>query len=401
MQIVNLVIDNFMRVEAVEITPGDRDTIVLTGANAQGKTSVLQAIWAALVTRAAPDEPVHQGADQAVVRLDLGEIVVTRSWSSEGAPSKLEVTTQAGAKIPSPARFLKEIVGEVAFDPLVFARLPKKEQRDMLLAMVDLPFDPDVLEKDRKRFYDERTNINRDLKALETQRAAMSPVPADTPDEEIDPVELLGKIQNSTQARSNFESFRTRSASISRQVEALLAEQTEIQNLARRIKESGALVEPDQIMEWTQQVADINVTNAHVRLQQQRNDLATQIHEKAALAAQLTRTITNLDEQKERGLAQAKLPVEGLSFDDEGVLLNGVPFSQASGAEKLKTSVALGMKASPKLRVMCVDEIGALDEASRATVLQMAKDHGYQLWVTTADTSGEIGITIEDGKVKS
>ena len=47
MKIVSLEAENYKRLKAVEITP-DGNMVVIGGRNAQGKSSVLDAIWAAL-----------------------------------------------------------------------------------------------------------------------------------------------------------------------------------------------------------------------------------------------------------------------------------------------------------------------------------------------------------------
>lgn len=63
MKIINLKAENFKKLEAVDITP-EGSTVVLTGANAQGKSSVLDAIWAAFSGRFAKSvkKPIKDGS---------------------------------------------------------------------------------------------------------------------------------------------------------------------------------------------------------------------------------------------------------------------------------------------------------------------------------------------------
>ena len=105
------------------------------------------------------------------------------------------------------------------------------------------------------------------------------------------------------------------------------------------------------------------------------------------------------DAEKRAAVAAAKFPVEGLGFGDGIVMLNGVPFDQASAAETLKVSVAIGMAANPKLRVILIRDGSLLDEDSRAQISAMAKESDYQLWIEVAGRGEATGFVIEDGQV--
>ena len=108
MQIIGLVAENYKRLRVVEITPKGR-VIQITGKNGQGKTSVLDAIWAALVgAKAMPDKPVRKGADRARIKLDLGELVVTRTIAPGGTHT-LTVENAKGTKIASPQGMLDAV----------------------------------------------------------------------------------------------------------------------------------------------------------------------------------------------------------------------------------------------------------------------------------------------------
>jgi recombinational DNA repair ATPase RecF len=85
MQILGFVAENYKKLRIVEITPKGR-IVQITGKNGQGKTSVLDAIWSALVgAKAIPEKPVRKGADKARIKIDLGELIVRRDISTTGA----------------------------------------------------------------------------------------------------------------------------------------------------------------------------------------------------------------------------------------------------------------------------------------------------------------------------
>lgn len=100
-------------------------------------------------------------------------------------------------------------------------------------------------------------------------------------------------------------------------------------------------------------------------------------------------------------IARAKLPVVGIGFGDGVVTYNGIPFDQSSSAEQLRVSMSIAMAANPKLRVIRIIDGSLLDDDSLSAIAEMAQEGDYQVWIERVDTSGKIGIVIEDGMIKS
>ena len=182
MKVIELKVDNFKRLKAVLIRPGDAPVVEISGRNAQGKSSVIDAIWAALqgasVLKNTP-APVRKGARSAEVRLDLGDYIVTRKFTNGGKNTYLTVTTADGtAKITSPQRLLDSLVGDLSFDPLAFSRLPDREQAEALMKM--LKIDIVGLEQQRQQAYNARTIVNRDVARTKAELDSL-PVIESTP----------------------------------------------------------------------------------------------------------------------------------------------------------------------------------------------------------------------------
>ena len=112
----------------------------------------------------------------------------------------------------------------------------------------------------------------------------------------------------------------------------------------------------------------------------------------------LTAQLEAIDAEKLAGLQAAPMPIPGLSISDESVLFNGVPFSQASGAERLRVSLAIVMAANPELRVCYIKDGSLLDDDSLQLVREMAAEHDYQVWLEMVGDHHD-GIVIEDGAI--
>jgi hypothetical protein len=76
-----------------------------------------------------------------------------------------------------------------------------------------------------------------------------------------------------------------------------------------------------------------------------------------------------------------------------------VPLVQASAAQKLRVSVALGLAMNPRLKVLLVRDASLLDATSLALVAQMAADADAQVWLERVGDGDPTAVVIADGQV--
>ena len=123
MKIIELRAENIKRLPAVNIRP-DGNVVEITGKNGQGKTSVLDAIWWALEGKEnIQAAPIRRGATEAHIKLDIGQLKVTRTFKAvDGGHYTTTITVEndEGARFPSPQKVLDSLLGELSFDPLAF-----------------------------------------------------------------------------------------------------------------------------------------------------------------------------------------------------------------------------------------------------------------------------------------
>ena len=406
MKIISLTAENVKRLRAVEITP-DGNVVTITGRNAQGKTSVLDAIWLALGGGAAGREtvrPIRDGEDKASVTLDLGDLVVVRTWA--GDKTALTVKSADGAKYPSPQGVLDALVGRLSFDPLEFTRLSAREQVAALLDLVDLGIDLDALARQRQSAYAERTEIGRQGKALDGQLAGLGKV-EDAPAAEVSVASIAAEYRAAENACREHRAKVEQAASLAVEIGDSISEIARLQDLVNAMKldladAKKAITDPRDLPNLTEIDYRINGaedTNAAVRRNAQRTDVAARLVATRAEFAQATEAIDGIDKTKADALAAAVFPVDGLGFDDDGVTYQGVPFSQASSAEQIRVSLAMAMSLNPKLRVIRILDGSLLDADNLALIAEMATAQDYQVWIErVADASG-VGVVIEDGQV--
>lgn len=401
MRIVSLTAENVKRLKAVHIKP-DGDLVVLSGANAQGKTSVLDAIWLALgggaASRSTP-QPIREGQDQARVTLNLGDLTVTRTWT--GDKTTLKVEAADGARYGSPQSMLDNLVGRLSFDPLAFAQQDEKTQRSTLLSLVDLPFDPDELDARRRGAFEQRTDLNRQAKALRAQVDAFPASDELLPAQEQSLSDLLDQAQKARDYQQRAEQLRKDAAAAFLHLQnlrnAVAQAEEDWDSLSRQVEQI-----PDELPDpaaYEQQIRDLEQTNRKVRDAQQRARLVSDLEALESDTAELTERIAAIDTRKADGLREATMPLPGLGFDDTGVTYQGVPLKQASAAEQLRVSIAMAMALNPKLRVIRITDGSLLDSRNLALIEEMAHDNDFQVWIERVDETGDVGIVIEDGEV--
>lgn len=396
MKIIELTAENFKRLKAVDITP-DEHMQVIGGRNAQGKTSVLDAIWSALGGRSAArgiSKPIRDGEAQASVRLDLGDLIVERTWKAD--KTTLVVTAADGAKYASPQAILDSLVGRLSFDPLEFTRLSAREQVAALLDLVDIDIDLAAMAAQRQSLYDQRTQIGRDGKALGDPLEVDQDLPAD----EQSPSALITRIReledsnrDITNAANTFALLTDRIAELERELESARSKLAGVKEVAAR-----PLADVDSL---ETQLTEIEQTNAAIRENNRRRDTLAQIAAKRAEYDAITAQINGLDEARTKALAAATFPVAGLAFDDDGVTFGGVPFSQASSAEQIRVSLAMAMALNPKLKVIRILDGSLLDDESMSLIARMAKDADYQVLIERVGNADDGAVVIEDGQVSA
>ncbi len=399
LRIAKLTIENFKRIEVVEIEPcPGGGLVVVAGKNAQGKSSILDAIMAALCGgREIPEMALREGTDEGFIRVDLGEYVVERTFKlgRDGKPtsSKLKVTTAEGAKFDKPQQLLDAVIGRIGFDPLAFTRMGATAQVKELIAVSDIELDPEAWAKKRQGLYDARTVTNRDIKKLE---GAVEKMPHHTLPAVISSVaETSAELKAAHEKNAARQKLREEYDGYVAEHVAALAKITELEAAAAAIQ--GKLEPEVEVAPLEEAVEAAAVAQNKVAENKARDETQRDLDTARALAKANTADMEKLDGARAQALAQAELPVDGLAFDAEGVTLNGIPFGDCALSEKLTVSTAIAMAANPTLRVALIRDGSLLDSEGREALGKLAKAEGYQVWFECVEGRG--GFEIREGRV--
>jgi DNA repair exonuclease SbcCD ATPase subunit len=441
MRVVHLVTENFKRIRVVDITP-EGNIVTIGGKNGSGKTSVLDAIYVALIGRAAnPPRPVRAGEEKATIKLDLGDFLITRTFTVKAGDKytdTVKVETADGLRYGEPQKVLNALLGEIGFDPFDFMQKKPKEQAEMLLQMVPLPVDLDEMAELDTSDFAKRRDVNRDADALQARLNGIpkEEVPEDVPDR----AELTAKLASAADTNGKIDAERRdredtaraarqrrqhgdelRDTAASRRAEAARliedaerleasagADDADADRLEKELAALPALDEPVNTEDLRRQLTEADAVLAAIERQRQRVELAEQLAAKQAESTGYTEAMAARAKQRQDALAKAKMPIDGLGFsiDEQGkayVTWEGLPFveDQISTAVQLRVSTKIAMAANPKLRVLRIKDGSLLDEDAMKMLAEMAAAEDYQLWIEVVRADGGVGFIMEDGAVKA
>lgn len=427
MKLLRLQVRNIMRVSELDLNLEGHHLVLIGGKNGQGKTSAIQALLMALCGKRGmdfPEVPLKDGEREGSILIatdgddelqDLNGFTIEmkfRRTRGGKIDQTFEVRDSTGDEAPTPRAILDRLFNLRALDPLEFEKSKPKDRVNLIRQMLGLDFSE--LDTEYAETFTERTVLNRGIKQTEAQIAAVK-VPAGAPPERIALPALLA--ERDAAVKANQEIVKTQDAIADHQEDANRATAAiqrlmdQVDHLKKERKQNEALVaeytaklgsmSPIDTAPIDERIQNAESLNAAFDLKVKRDELRVQERAQVKRADELTDRLEEIKATKQKMMEEAKWPVPGMSFDEDGVLLNGLPFEQASRAERIRTSVKIAMAMNPKLRLM-VTQHGSdcdMDTLKQLEELLVAED--YQLlaeFVTRSPADeGLCAVVFEDG----
>lgn len=414
MKVVRLSVENIKRLVAVDISP-DSAVVQITGKNGAGKSSVLDSIWYALGgERAIPGEPVRKGEKGAKVTLDLGDLIVERKWTEKG--TYLAVTNREGLKYPNPQKVLDALCGRLTFDPLEFARLKPDAQAEALAKLVGL--DLSGIESRRDRLYEERRDVNRDVKRLEAECAPLTTEKPQLLDVRAAERDLANVREAERLAASWQQDVAVAESSLGNAQAAVEKAKADVTEARRRLAlAENAAVEAQERLDTVRAAApkpsektldqalaavrDAQASERAFGVWQTAEASREKLKEARHRSEQLTTALELLDQEQAEAIAACEFPLPDLKIEGDVVRYGGVPFDQCSSAEQLRVSTAIAMKMNPKLRILRIADGSLLDHDSMRMLEELAADQDYQVWLEVVESDDPTALWIEDGQIRA
>ena len=424
-KIASLELENVKRIHAVELEPAQDGLTVIGGKNAQGKTSVLDAIaWALGGDKMKPADPNRKGgATPARLRVELSNGIVVERKGKNGS---LHVTDTTGKKAGQ--QLLNEFISQLALNIPRFMNGSDADKATALLQTLGIDAELAKIDGSIRATFQDRQLVGRDAKAKRAH-AEKLPHHEDAPDAPVSAAELIQEQQailarngeklkakqdaedtakKAEFARSTAYAATSRVADLEQQLTEARAE------LARRTKEAEEAEEKakvlaqstaELVLESTEEIeasiANIETINNKVRDNQAKAEADAEAIRVEQEYDGLTQKLEDL-RAKRRGLLDgAPLPLPELSIDDEGALTyKEHTWGDMSGAEQLVVATAIVRATKPECGFVLVDKLEQFDTDELKKFGEWAKGEGLQIIGTRVATDDSCTVVIVDGRIE-
>jgi len=150
--------------------------------------------------------------------------------------------------------------------------------------------------------------------------------------------------------------------------------------------------EPEDVSGLADEIAHAEAMKKHINEYKRMVAKQAEIAELQAESEEYTRKIELARELPSRILANAKIPIEGLTVVDGIPLINGLPISNLSDGELLELCVDVTVSRPGQLQIILVDGAERLDSESRMKLYAKCKAKGLQLIATKVADTDELEV---------
>lgn len=425
LRMVSLYATNFRRLSLARVKiDKERGVLRITGLNAQGKTSLLRIVPDTLMGgRKITGTPLREGAANGMSGILLNNgWTVEKQYDEKHPKGRLVVKAADGSR--QNQEKLNALLGEVSIDPFTLFTLDAKQRQQLYLSLSpdpELPAKLAVARAQRDKLEEERTphiSTTRGRTGLVAPKGTR-PEPVDTGAEmkrlqqlrvaqqqrdilvaqRLGAPDADGVLQGGTQQR--IQKGRDKIAELERVLAAarLLLAQVEQQDTALAAQIEAMPDHTDAIKAVSQHIADARAIDQQlqpwVAYDQAVAAIETAEAEKKRLDAEIKDTNANINAL----LANARIPIPGMTFDDNGTpLYNGRPEADWSGREKADVALDVGFALKPRLRLILVDEeANSLDLPTLERIEQRAVEQDFLVLLVRIGLEGPGEIVVDDG----
>ena len=159
------------------------------------------------------------------------------------------------------------------------------------------------------------------------------------------------------------------------------------------VAEQYADQEPVDTTALAAEVTNAEEMRKHLNEYQRMVAMQAEVQDLTDQSAELTRKIELARELPATILAEAHIPVEGLTVENGIPLINGLPISNLSDGELLELCVDISVCKPGQLEIILIDGAERLDKESRERLYAKCKAKGLQLIATRVTDSEELEVT--------
>jgi len=430
---------------------------VISGDNGLGKTTLIRAIQEAFKSSGRNPELIRTSKKLAKIMMALesydGKTRVETTRTISGTTNRATVTVD-GEPESAAQEFLNSLIGPsgLFFNPIDFFSKSPRDRRNMLLDATPINITAERLEEmigisadlidfSKYDFTDHAltliSTMRKDLAEIRKEqgrkvdqlkksiRQDCSEIPDTFNVDEFADFDTDKKLAELKCAEEEIARHETKKRDLdylkrqqSRIADSIEEKKTEIKKLEREIDEltglhgkgedkvayiqkeidNAKLPDPEPIRK---QISAYNKSRALIlkleAIKEREKTLGKEEQRHEALDEAVKELMNDVPRQI---LSKAKLPIEGLTFDDDTVYLNKVAIENLSTREQMEFSVSLAKALSGPLHAICVDRIESMSPKNFARFVELCKGDDFQFFMTRVTDDEKLKIETTPEKEK-
>lgn len=426
----------------------DGNVYFITGDNELGKSTVLKAIGALLTGNR--DAVLKNGESKGFAKMIVGddgeEYEVELKFTKANPRGTLSIKSKTTGMKSDNVSMLQKIFGYTDFDAVEFSRWSetaegRRKQIEVVKSLLPEEVRTRIAEIDTTvaGLKTERTGVNRDLKTYKSISDAagqgLTTQDLKTYAKQKDITELMKEQAENAQLIEKAKTVRSALEQRKKQLEEIperLAEakatyekaieeaKKAIERTEKLYKEAIAQIESEKAdyearkanaEKWLANYEENNPekldTAEQLRKAEEHNKKAAKVadylskkkqaDDKKAEAEKMDSEIAELSAEREKLISSAKLPISGLSFSDDGLVLNDVPFAagKVSDSQIMEVAAKLIIASNPTVKVFRIARGESLGQKRLQAILDLAKKEGFQGFIESV-VRGQQDLIIEE-----
>lgn len=427
----------------------------ITGDNELGKSTLLKAIGAMLTGNR--DAVLKNGEEKGFAKMVVGddgeEYEVELRFTKANPRGTLSIKQKTTGMRSDNVTMLQRIFGYQDFDAVEFSRWSetaegRRKQIEVVKALLPEKVRTRIAEIDAEvmTVKDKRKDANAEVKTYTTICAAaekqLRPGDAKTYAEKKDITALMEEQNENARLIEKAKTVRSALQTRTEQLEAIpgrietadkvLADaKNEMERIIAEAKKAYSLaqathqttieqIEADKAdytarkanaEKWLKEyeannpenldtAAQLKAAEEHNRINALVVDYTTKKKQKEA-AEKTARTYEDklgaLAKERETLIASSKLPISGLTFTDDGLELNGVPFvaGKVSDSQIMEVAAKLIIASNPTVKVFRIARGESLGEKRLQAIIDIAKQNGFQGFIEEVKR-GQTDLVVEE-----
>lgn len=379
-RIQEVLIQNFKGIDQAKVDLNGKH-VYLVAKNGAGKTSFIDAAFGNVKT----SKPLKDGARKGLVSITIDDYICEFTFTEKNQKPKLNIFDRSGRVQKAPATLFEKLFGIQNFNIDDFLSQSSSKQVDFIKEIIGIDWTD--IDNKYKSLYEERKFLNRKIKE---QDAKISSIPF-MKDTSVKDTDALIKFIDEAKDK-NSEIQRISDGVKSREDEISELEE-KLANLRKQVEDGNKWLNSNNPIDTEEKENELKEAIKHnqdVALFQQYEEDRKKGKEDIEAVDKIQEEMDKIQELKKQQLSECEMPVKGLTFDDDKLYLDGLPFesSQINMARRIIAGLEIQYALRGEVSIARL-EGSLLDKDSMQEVIEWADEKGIQLFVEKVDFDGE------------